>query len=148
MRITELSGNGRAEINAASDGRGTIRLPITIRHRSSRKQFVGLAMREDANEPPVKLTPFQLALVKGHCWLAMLEAGEATSMKEIAKREKLDPSLVSRLINFTTLAPEIVGAILEDALPRELTLLDVAIDPALNWCAQLESVTSSHQGPR
>ena len=28
-------------------------------------------------------TPLQLALARGHRWLAMLESGEATSLKEI-----------------------------------------------------------------
>jgi hypothetical protein len=33
------------------------------------------------------MIPLQLALVRGHRWLAMLESGEAKSMNEIAWRE-------------------------------------------------------------
>ncbi len=138
MRITELSGNGQAEIRSASEGRVTIRIPIAIRSRSARKQIIGAATRTSSNEPAVKLTAFQLALMKGHRWLGMLETGEADSMKEIAKQKKVDPGLVSRLINLTTLASNVVDAILADTLRRELTLLDVAIDPPLNWVRQLE----------
>lgn len=43
-------------------------------------------------------TPLQLALARGHRWLAMLESGEATSLKEIAAREEIDNSYVSRMV--------------------------------------------------
>ena len=49
-----------------------------------------------------------------HRWLAMLESGEAKSLKEIATREGIDNSYVSRIVNLTTLAPDIVAAILDD----------------------------------
>jgi hypothetical protein len=37
-------------------------------------------------------TPLQLALAHGHRWLAMLESGEANSMKEIARCMSVDDS--------------------------------------------------------
>jgi hypothetical protein len=43
---------------------------------------------------------------------------------------------VSRMINLTTLAPEIVEAILDDTLPDHLTLFDVAVDTPVLWKAQ------------
>jgi len=46
-----------------------------------------------------------------------------------AKREGVDNSHVSRVVNLTTLAQDIVEAILEDALPDQLTLFDIAVDP-------------------
>ena len=71
-------------------------------------------------------TPFQLTLARGHRWLAMLESGEVSSMKEIARREGVNDSYVSRMINLTTLAPDIVGAILDETLPPKVTLFDLA----------------------
>jgi len=50
-------------------------------------------------------TPFQLALARGHRWLGMLESGEAKLLKEIAMREGVDDSYVSRMVNLTMLAP-------------------------------------------
>ena len=38
-------------------------------------------------------------------------------MKEIARREGVDDSYVSRMVNLTTLAPDIVAAILDETLP-------------------------------
>lgn len=37
------------------------------------------------------------------------------------------------MVNLTTLAPDIVQAILEDALPDHLTLFDLAVDPPALW---------------
>lgn len=54
-------------------------------------------------------TPRQLALARLHRWLAMLESGEAMSLKEVAAREGIDSSCVSRMVNLTSLAPDIVG---------------------------------------
>jgi len=45
----------------------------------------------------------------------------------------VDNSYVSRMVNLTTLAPDIVEAILEDALPDHLTLFDLAVDPPALW---------------
>jgi hypothetical protein len=56
----------------------------------------------------------------------MLESGEVTSMKELARREAVDDSYMSRMVNLTTRASDIVAAILDDTFPEEVTLFDVA----------------------
>jgi hypothetical protein len=71
----------------------------------------------------------QLALARDHRWLVMLESGEVKTLTEIAKREGVDNSYVSRMVNLTTLAPDIVAAILDDTLPDTITLLELAADP-------------------
>jgi len=43
----------------------------------------------------------------------MLESAEFSSMKEIARRERVDDSYVSRMVNLTTLAPDIVAVIVD-----------------------------------
>ena len=66
----------------------------------------------------------------------MLESGEVTTLTEIARREGVDNSYVSRMVNLTTLAPDIVEAVLLNALPDHLTLFDIAVDPPPLWEAQ------------
>ena len=92
----------------------------------------------------VKLpTPLQLALARGHRWLAMLESGEAKSMKEIARREGVDDSYVSRMVNLTTLAPDIVASILDETLPPEVTLFELAAGTSVLWEEQWGRVRRS-----
>ncbi len=88
----------------ASDGRLTISVPIQIKRRSGRK-LVALPNGEKrgpgwwADEP----TPMQLALARGHWWLAMLKSGGVKSLRELAREEGVDSSYVSRMVNLTTL---------------------------------------------
>ncbi len=66
----------------------------------------------------------------------MLVSGEAKSLKEIAVREGIDNSYVSRMVNMTTLAPDMVAAILDDTLPNHITPFDLAVDPPPLWDEQ------------
>jgi hypothetical protein len=102
---------------------------------------IGLMQRQrvaDAVRDPrrrVRL-PMQLALARGHRWLVLLESGEVKSLRELAKTEGVDSSYVSRMVNLTTLAPDIVAAILDETLPEDLTLFDLAVDPPALWEGQ------------
>lgn len=78
-------------------------------------------------------TPLQLALARGHRWLAMLESGKVKSLREIARKEGIDSSYVSRMVNLTTLAPDIVAAILDETVPLHMTLFDLAVNPPKLW---------------
>jgi hypothetical protein len=78
----------QAEMTTASDGSLTVTIPIRIKRRGLRKAVtlpdgVGLDSRTWDTTP----TPLQLALARGHRWLALLESGEAKSMKDLAMRE-------------------------------------------------------------
>lgn len=125
---------GEPDIIQASDGRLTLSVPIQIKRRSGRK-LVTLPNGETANARPwdTAATPLQLALARGHQWLAMLESGEVKSLREIATHEGVDSSYVSRMVNLTTLAPDIVVAILDDTLPDHIILFDLAVDPPALW---------------
>jgi hypothetical protein len=132
MSDIRIQKTGEPDIVEASDGRLTLSVPIQIKRRSGRK-LVTLPNSETAPVRPWDVAPtsLQLALARGHRWLAMLESGEAKSLKEIAAREGIDNSYVSRMVNLTTLAPDIVAAILDDTLPNNITLFDLAVDPRL-----------------
>jgi len=41
------------------------------------------------------------------------------------------------MANLTTLAPDIVAAILDETLPPDLTLFDLAVDPPALWEEQV-----------
>ena len=116
-------------------------MPIQIKHRSGRK-LVTLPNGEPAQPRPwdVAATPMQLALARGHRWLAMLESGDARSITELATREKIDNSYVGRLLNLTTLAPDIVAAILDETLPQHVTVHELAISPPVLWEEQRKRI--------
>jgi hypothetical protein len=134
--MTEILINrtGQPELVAASNGSLTVTVPIWIKKRGLHKTVtlpdsVGLDSRPWDTTP----TPIQLALARGHRWLAKLKSGDGNSMKDIARREGDDDSYVSRMVNLTTLAPYIVAAILDEKLPPEVTLFELAAGTPLVW---------------
>ena len=137
MNGVRIQSTGEAEVMQSSDGRLTLSVPIQFKRRGGRKQ-VKLPNGEPGMPRPwdTAATALQLALARGHRWLGMLESGEVTTLTEIARREGVDNSYVSRMVNLTTLAPDIIEAILLNALPDHLTLFDMAVDPPALWEAQ------------
>jgi hypothetical protein len=152
MSETSIQKPGETTVIAASDGRVTLSVPIRIKRRSGRK-LVTLPIDPVTGQPAkarpwdTATTPLQLALARGHRWLTMLESGEVKSLKEIAAREGIDNSYVSRMVNLTTLAPDIVAAILDDAMPNHVTLFDLAVDPPALWEDQWSRVRSAPGHP-
>ena len=63
----------------------------------------------------------------------MLESGVVKSLRTLARSEGVDSSYVSRMVNLTTLAPDIVAAILDETLPPDVTMFDLAVDPPALW---------------
>ena len=137
MNEIQIQQTGATDVMTTSDGRLTISVPIQVKRRSGCKKVLlpnGETAKPKARN--TKATPLQLALARGHRWLAMLESGKVKSLKEIAERENIDNSYVSRMVNLTCLAPDIVATILEDELPDHITLFELAVDPSPLWDAQ------------
>lgn len=72
----------------------------------------------------------------------MIERGLVASMSEIAWRERKDPSYVARIINLTMLAPDIIEAVLNDTLPRQVQLNKLAIGLPVLWDDQRQLIES------
>jgi hypothetical protein len=76
-----IDRTGKPEVIAASDGGLTVTVPIRIKRRGLRKTVTlpdgGVEPRPWDTTP----TPLQLALARGHRWLALLESGEVRSRR-------------------------------------------------------------------
>ena len=148
MRTTTLQMNGDPLVLRALDGSVSVSIPIRIRRYSGRSQIVvpqGIsALMDDANPP----TALQVALARGHRWLRLIESGKVANIAGIAKLENVDRSYVSRMVNLTTLAPDIQAASLDETLPDTVSLFDLAIDTPLSWEEQREIVREKkHSAP-
>lgn len=143
MKRPTLEVSGPAAEVVASDGGVTLNVPIALRRRSGRRVVVPQGSGfESESRTRTGATPLQLALARGHRWLRMLEAGEAASMSEIARREGTDHSYVARHINLTLLAPDIVAAILNEELPDGVRLHALSINPPTLWEMQRQSLNA------
>lgn len=131
--MTAINVNGAADVIPSSDGKLTLNIPIQIRRRGGCKRITLPNGEIGKPQKPLEPTAMQLALARGHRWLAMLESGEVKTMRELAVREGVDNSYVSRMINLTLLPPWTVAAILDDTLPDEAILFDMTVSPPMVW---------------
>ena len=134
MNRPTLTVAGQTSEVVASDGGVVLNVPIALRQRSGRRVVaVGGSRCESRERTRTGATPLQLALARGHRWLWMIEAGEIASLREIAQRDGADHSYVAKHLNLTLLAPDIVAAILDDALPDGVWLSALMINPPVLW---------------
>jgi len=141
MRTTTLEMTGDPLLLRALDGTVSVSIPIKIRRYSGRCQVVvpqGISATVSGNATS---TALQIALARGHRWLRLIETGKVANLASIAKLENVDRSYVSRMVNLTTLAPDIQAAILDETLPDAVSLFDLAIDTPLSWDEQRQRIS-------
>lgn len=101
----------------------TVTVPFAVRKRGGRKLIV---TPDGTTAAPVTRARVDSALLKaltrGFRWRKLLETGDFSTIGDIAKAEKINPSYVSRVLRMTLLAPEIVEAIVVGRQPEGLTM--------------------------
>ena len=76
------------------------------------------------------------ALARAFRWKRMLEPGEFATIAELAEREGIAPSYMTRVLRLTLLAPNIVEAILDGKQGPEVTLAWLLEPFPTSWEAQ------------
>lgn len=76
------------------------------------------------------------ALARAFRWKRMLQSSEFATIADLAERERIAPSYMTRVLRLTLLAPDIVEAILEGKQGQEATLARVLKPFALEWVAR------------
>ena len=115
----------------------TVHIPLTVRRRGGRKVVIS----PDGTEAPV-ITAARIdstlvkALARAFRWRRMLEGGVVSTVGEIATREKINKSYVSRVLRLTLLAPAIVEAILDGRQAEGVTLPRLLGGVDAVWSAQ------------
>jgi len=67
------------------------------------------------------------SIARAHKWKIMLDEGQVVSLAQIAEKENVGSSYVSRIFNLNFLSPKIVERILNGTQPRTLKLQDIVI---------------------
>ncbi|WP_443147231.1 hypothetical protein [Paracoccus spongiarum] len=78
------------------------------------------------------------ALARAFRWKRMLESGEFATIAELAEREGIAPSYMTRVLRLTLIAPDLVEAILDGKQGPEVTLARVLEPLPSAWAAQPE----------
>jgi len=97
----------------------TLHVPFRVVKRGGRKEVQlpdGAPIQRKTDNTLVK------ALARAFRWKRMLESGEFNTIAELAEREGIAPSYMTRVLRLTLLAPDIVEAILDGKQGPEVTL--------------------------
>ncbi|CUH40173.1 hypothetical protein JSE7799_02903 [Jannaschia seosinensis] len=111
----------------------TLHVPFRFVKRGGRKE---MHLPEGATHSRQTDNALVKALARAFRWKRMLESGDFTTIAELAEREGLAPSYMTRVLRLTLLAPDIVEAILDGKQGPEVTLARVLEPFPVEWEAQ------------
>jgi hypothetical protein len=115
----------------------TLHVPFRIVRRGGRKETQlpeGTARSQRTDNTLVK------ALARAFRWKRMLESGEFATIAELAEREGIATSYMTRVLRLALLAPDIVEAILDGKQGPELTLAQMLNSSTVEWMEQANNI--------
>jgi hypothetical protein len=83
----------------------TIQVPFRVIKRGGRKE---IRLPGGAAQPSRTDNTLVKALARAFRWKRMLDSGEFTTIRELAEREGIAPSYMTRVLRLVLLAPDIV----------------------------------------
>ena len=111
----------------------TLHVPFRIVKRGGRK---GMQMPDGATQRRRTDSTLVKALARAFRWKQMLESGEFTTIAELAERERIAPSYMTRVLRRTWLAPDVIEAILDGQQGSKVTLARVLEPFPMHWAEQ------------
>ena len=107
-----------------------LHLPFRIVKRGGKKE---MQLPEGVKKPRRTDNSLVKALARAFRWKRMLESGDYATIAELAEREGIASSYMTRVLRLTLLAPDIVDAILDGKQGTEVTLARVLEPFPLAW---------------
>ena len=123
----------------------TVHVPMAFQRRGGRKLIVA----PDGTAMPAVAPRFNMdnvlvkALARAFRWQNMLDAGTYGTIKEIATKERLDPSYVGDVLRLTLLAPDIIEMILDGRQPPSLQFEELRQSFPLVWQTQRDGIRAA-----
>lgn len=114
----------------------TIHVPFRLVKRGGRKEMqlpAGAPQQRKADNTLIK------ALARAFRWKQMLESGDFTTIAELADRDGIAVSYVTRLLRLTQLGPDIIDAILDGQQGAEVTLARLMEPFPASWIEQKDT---------
>jgi hypothetical protein len=123
----------------------TVHVPMAFRRRGGRKLIVapdGSAMSVAPSRTQIDNVLLK-ALARAVRWQRLLDQDICSTIKEIASREKIDPSYVGDVLRLTLLAPDVVEMILDGRQPPTLQFEALRKSLPLLWEEQRRAIRGS-----
>lgn len=117
----------------------TLHVPFRVVKRGGRKE---MQLPDGAAQPRRTDNTLVKALARAFRWKRMLESGKFTTIYELAEREGIAPSYMTRVLRLTLLSPDIVEAILDGKQAPKITLVRVLEPFPTGWTEQQHRLSS------
>ena len=114
----------------------TVHIPFRLVKRGGRKE---MQLPDGASSTSKMDNTVVKALARAFRWKRMLESGEFTTIAELADREGIALSYMTRVLRLTLLAPDIVETILDGKQGPQLTLARVLEPLPVEWNLQQQA---------
>jgi len=114
----------------------TIHVPFRVVKRGGRKE---MQMPEGATQQQRMDNTLVKALARAFRWKRMLESGEFATIAELAEREGIAPSYMTRILRLTQLEPAIIEAVLEGRQGGDVMLARLMEPFPLSWSDQKDT---------
>jgi hypothetical protein len=111
----------------------TLHVPFRIMKRGGRKE---MRLPEGAPSPRQADNALVKALARAFRWKRMLDSGEFATIGELAEREGIAVSYLTRVLRLTLLAPDTLEAILDGKQGPEVTLARLREPFPVEWLGQ------------
>ena len=111
----------------------TLHVPFRVVKRGGRKE---MHLPDGVEQPRRTDNTLVKALARAFRWKGLLESGEYATIGELAEREGIAPSYMTRVLRLTLLAPDIVEAILDGKQGPEVTLGRLLEGVPVEWMEQ------------
>jgi len=128
----------KSELRMAENGNLIIHVPMIIRRQRGRKIIVAPNAPDSdvQNLPDVTQNHIVQALARAFSWRDSLESGKIKSISALARKLNIDCSYVTRILKLTTLAPDIINAIISGTEPKGLSLAKLVKSFPEDWYEQ------------
>lgn len=97
-------------------------VPLTIRRKNNRKIMTPPPGERSVLGAGGEDIPMIRTLGKAFYWQKLLDQGKFPTIRDLAVSMKLEQGWVAEVLRMTTLAPDIIEAILDGQQPRQLNL--------------------------
>ena len=127
----DLSSENIEPAFAVSDSKITVRrdggkvvvsVPVRCYRRTGRQMILADSIESDSIEAAVPNNALLTALAKAYAWQEQLESGQFEDLEDIAKEQGVDRSYVGRMLQLTSLAPDIVESIMAGQAFADISL--------------------------
>ena len=118
----------------------TLDVPFRVVKRGGRKE---MQLPEAAEKPRRTDNTLVKALARAFRWKRLLESGEYATIAELAEREGIASSYLTRVLRLTLLAPDLVAAILDGRQGPEVTLARLMEPLPAEWTEQFQTLVTA-----